>query len=166
MRKTLIPAALTGLLSVPAAAADVNLQVTIPSKTVSEYHRPYVAIWIERADQTVAANAAVWYEVKKKDGGTWLKDLRQWWRKSGRDLSMPVDGVTGATKAPGTHTVNLSAAAQKLAPGSYSVVVEAAREVGGRELVRVPLQWPVRTAQNQSVQGKDELGAVALNVRP
>ena len=34
----------------------------------------------------------------------WLPDLRQWWRKSGRTLQVPVDGVTGPTRPAGAST--------------------------------------------------------------
>jgi hypothetical protein len=155
----------------PAAASDLELKIEIPRMTVAEYHRPYVAIWVEGADQAVAANLAVWYDVKLKnnEGTKWLKDMRQWWRKTGRDLQVPVDGVTGATRPAGTHTVTFSGAKgplASLAPGSYTLVVEAAREVGGRELLRVPFDWPSKAAATKTAQGEHELGAIALTVKP
>lgn len=121
--KTLISAA--GLLSMKLAASGLEVGVEIPRKQVAEYHRPYVAIWIERPDQSVAANLAVWYDLQPKRGEagtTWLKDLRQWWRKSGRDLQMPVDGVSGATRPAGRHQMLFKSAQPplgQLAPGSY-----------------------------------------------
>jgi len=45
-------------------------------------------------------------------------------------------------------------------------VVEAAREVGGREVVRVPFTWPVSATQHLSAQGSSELGAVSLDLNP
>ena len=39
-------------LSAPALAADpgmMEVSVTIPQLKVAEYHRPYVAIWVEKA---------------------------------------------------------------------------------------------------------------------
>src|SRR3546814_7597408 len=78
MRKRLLfPLA---LLSAPLYAADLQLDVEIPRLDVAEYHRPYVAIWLERPDQSHVANLAVWYDTKLKDkeGEKWLKDLRQW----------------------------------------------------------------------------------------
>jgi len=39
-------------------------------------------------------------------------------------------------------------------------VVEAAREVGGRELLRLPFQWPPRAPTTAKVAGEHELGAV------
>ena len=59
-----------------ARAAELELNVEIPTLPVAEYHRPYVAIWIEGADQTIAANLAVWYQTRG-DHTKWLPDLRQ-----------------------------------------------------------------------------------------
>ncbi len=53
-----------------------------------------------------------------------------------------------------------------LAAGEYHLVVEAAREVGGREMLRVPFQWPVKAAQNLKAKGEHELGTLALDLNP
>ena len=172
MRVTLT-IALSGLLATsPAYATTLDINVEVPKLNVAEYHRPYVAVWLEGADQKVAANLSVWYQQtgnSEGHGTKWLPDLRQWWRKSGRTLEVPVDGVTGPTRPVGTHALSFNdrqPALKDLAPGNYTLVVEAAREVGGRELVKVPFSWPAKTAQNASAQGSTELGKVTLAVKP
>lgn len=161
---------MTGLMASPAWAAGMDVSIEIPRLSVAEYHRPYVAMWLEPAAGGAATNLALWYDhdMKNNEGVKWLRDLRQWWRKSGRDLTLPVDGLTGATRAPGTHKLSFSGkgAVAKLPPGNYQLVVEAAREVGGRELLRLPLQWPPKQAETKSVKGQHELGAVSLAVKP
>lgn len=152
-------------------AGDLSIKLEIPRLNVAEYHRPYVAVWIENPDQSTAAQLAVWYQTdpKKEDGTQWLKDLRQWWRRGGRELQMPVDGVTGATRPAGEHVLTFKSSAPqlaRLAPGKYNVVVEAVREVGGRELLRLPFDWPGTQKQQATAHGKTELGAVTLNVTP
>lgn len=160
------------LLSVaPASAAELTVSVEIPKLDVAEYHKPYVSIWIEKPDQSVAANLAVWYDTKLKDreGEKWLKDMRQWWRRIGRTLTLPVDGVSGATRAPGTETLTFTPDAgplPNLEPGEYSVVVEAAREVGGREIIKVPFTWPASAAQSHEAKGTSELGAIKIDLKP
>lgn len=159
------------LASASAMGADLALKLDVPQLNVAEYHRPYIAAWLENADQKVVTNLAVLYDTKKKDnaGTKWLKDMRQWWRKSGRDLAMPMDGVSGATKAPGEVSLTFpgaKAALEKLPAGNYTLLVEAAREAGGREVVKVPLQWPPKSAQNLTGQGKEELGAVVVQLKP
>jgi hypothetical protein len=167
----LLPAALSGLVSMPVVAADMNVKVEIPRLTVAEYHRPYVSVWLERPDQSVAATLAVWYDVKKKDkeGEKWLKDLRQWWRRTGRELQMPLDGVSGATRAAGEQQLSFSSdkgPLAKLPAGDYILMVEAAREVGGREVVKVPIQWPPKAAHSARGKGESELGAITLDFKP
>lgn len=173
--RRLLTVTLTGMATVPfagpAVAAELNVKVEIPKLTVAEYHRPYVAMWVERADQSPATTLAVWYDVKLKDaeGTKWLKDMRQWWRKAGRDMQMPMDGVSGATRAPGEHAVTFTdgkAPLGKLPAGEYQLVVEAAREVGGRELLKVPFSWPPQGAKSAQAKGQHELGAVTVSVKP
>ena len=52
---------------------------------------------------TVVTTLALWYDLDnpKDEGDKWLKDIRQWWRRVGRDVEVPIDGVTSATRAPG-----------------------------------------------------------------
>jgi hypothetical protein len=168
---TTLTIALSGLLATPAYAATLDVNVEIPKLNVAEYHRPYVAVWIEGADQKVAANLSIWYQQTSNSEGhgtKWLPDMRQWWRKSGRALKVPVDGVTGPTKPVGKHALSFSDKQHlaKLAPGQYTLVVEAAREVGGRELLKIPFTWPAKGAQSGKAQGATELGAVTLTVKP
>jgi hypothetical protein len=169
VRKTrMLIAAWFGTCAGAAGAADLTLNLEIPNLPVAEYHRPYVASGIEDGSQTIAANLAVWYQLRG-DHTKWLPDLRQWWRRGGRDLKVPVDGLTGATRPAGQHILKFDAATEplaKLKPGKYELVVEAVREVGGREAVRIPFEWPIKAAARGNAQGKTELGAVALTLNP
>lgn len=153
-----------------ATGADLSVKFDVPQLNVAEYHKPYVAIWIENADQSIASNLAVLYDVKMKDKGgeKWVKDLRTWWRKAGRDAALPIDGVSGATRAPGTHTMKFAGAKygiDKLPAGDYTLVVEAAREAGGREVVKLPFSWAGKGKLAANAAGKEELGAVALQIQ-
>lgn len=152
-----LPLLVAGTIATPAMAASVT--INIPRVNVAEYHRPYVAGWIEPAAGGDARTLFVWYDVKKggKEPGTkWLADLRSWWRKGGRSLNLPADGVSGATRAPGAYTIAIP---KNLPSGQYVLKVEAARETGGRELVSVPFSVP---AKGGSTSGKTELGAVTI----
>src|SRR5690606_16952317 len=150
----------------PAVAADLTVTIELPTIRVASYHRPYVAVWIETPDQTAVRSLAVWYQQTRNnegDGKDWLKDLRTWWRKGGRAMTMPADGVSGATRAPGRQTITIPAARLAgLQPGQYNIVVEAARELGGRESVRVPFRWGA--ANTGRATGSTELGAVSVAV--
>ncbi|GLT00413.1 hypothetical protein GCM10007897_17990 [Sphingobium jiangsuense] len=145
-------------IATPAAAGTVT--VTIPRLNVAEYHRPYVAVWLEPEGGGPARTIAVWYDIKKggnEPGTKWLSDLRAWWRKGGRSLKMPADGVSGATRAPGRYTIPLP---RDLRPGNYILNVEAARETGGRELVSLPVAVPNGSGK---ASGRTELGPVSFS---
>lgn len=162
------------LMSVTSAvASELTVSVEVPALDVAEYHKPYIALWIEN-EKGESTNLAVWYQLEERGqksdkGEEWLKDMRQWWRRIGRDTDMPVDGVSGATRAPGKHTLTFTegkAPLGKLKKGNYVLMVEAVREVGGRELVKVPFTWPVKATATQNAKGSKELGGVTLVVNP
>ena len=119
--------AASGLAAAPAAAQELAVSVEIPRLRVAEYHRPYVAIWIEDEAGKAVRTLNVWYDGDLSPEGS-------------RPLA------------------NLPA-------GNYKLRVEAAREVGGRELVTLPFQWPPRAATSASAEGKSELGTVRLTTR-
>jgi len=158
-----------GMFASPAGAQTIDLSVEIPRLRVAEYHQPYVAIWLEK-DGATPRTLAVWYDddMRGNEGTKWLRDMRQWWRTSGRSMSFPADGVSSATKAPGTHRVSFTAGRggmPRLTPGNYTLVIEAAREVGGRELLRLPFTWNGSATATARAAGSNELGAVSLTIR-
>jgi hypothetical protein len=168
MRTILMLAAPVAMAGV-AHAGTLEISVEIPKLNVAEYHRPYIAIWIEDASGKVAANLSVWYDVDLKDqeGEKWLKDIRQWWRRSGRNLELPMDGVSSPTKPPGKNSMNFDTAKSPIAmlpPGEYKIIVEASREVGGKELVEIPFKWAPGGEAQGAAQGREELGAVTLKL--
>lgn len=171
MRLSLILMLCGVFLALPLRAAELEVSVQVPRLDVAEYHRPYVAIWLERPDNSVAATLAVWYDTKmeNREGEKWLKDMRQWWRRTGRELQMPVDGVSSATRAPGQHVVKFrqgEAPLGALAAGDYRLMVEAVREVGGREVLTLPFRWPAQALQEVQAKGSAELGEITLRVKP
>ena len=156
-----------------AIAADLTVTVEIPALDVANYHKPYVALWLE-PEQGERTNLAVWYKLEARGQNTdkgeeWLKDLRQWWRRLGRDTDMPIDGVSGATRAPGKHSVRFtegSAPLGTLTSGNYVLMLEAVREDGDRELIKIAFTWPVQTTATQQVSGRKEVGEVTLTLTP
>ena len=169
--KTTLACALASLYAVPGHTAGLEVNVEIPRIDVAEYHRPYVAVWLQSPDRKTVRDIAVWYDYKlpQEEGKKWLKDMRQWWRVSGRGQDDLADGITGATQAVGTHTIKVAdnhSALSALPPGDYELVVEAAREKGGREVLRLPLPWPSDPATSVDAQGESELGRVQATVTP
>ena len=152
------------LVASHSLAESFRVEVEVPRLRVAEYHAPYLAFWVENPDRSTILPLGLWYDDQEK----WLKDIRQWWRRTGRGQSKPYDGLTGATRPPGNHSIDFAElkALQDLPPGEYELIVEAAREVGGREVLRLPFQWPAEQAQTQQASGDNELGTVTLTITP
>jgi len=157
------------LFASPVGAQTLTVSVQVPQLKVAEYHKPYTAVWLEK-DGAVVATLDVRYDVDnpKGEGTKWLADLRTFWRKAGRSMKFPANGITGPTRGPGAYKTAWPAgkgALPKLAPGNYVLVVEAAREVGGREALRLPFAWSGSGSATANAQGASELGAVSLTLR-
>ena len=172
MKKTLLTAAL--LLATSVQAADFNIEVTIPDIKSSEYHRPYVAVWVEDSDKKLVEHLSLWYFITGKDdnpqeGLKYLKELRNWWRKGGRSLKPLPDAITGATQKPGKHNIEIKGDDPRLAKlkdGNYTLMIEAAREEGGIEAVSIPFSLPVKEKTEAKASGKSELGDITLTITP
>ena len=157
-----------GSVATGAFAGSATVEVNVPRINTAEYHRPYVAGWIEDAAGNSKGTLFVWYDVKMRDGGgqKWLKDMRAWWRKGGRDISMPANGISSATRAPGRQVLKFdsnSTAFKGLGNGSYVLNIEASREAGGREVVKVPFNWNGNSFGAQKAAGSSELGQVTIS---
>ena len=99
---------------------------------------------------------------KKPD---WIKDLRRFWRKTGRADQPLVDARTGATKGPGQYQLRWDGKDDQgvaVPNGEYQLVIEAAREHGGRQLVKQKFNWD-GTAVAVSVAAGNEIGQVQLS---
>ena len=64
MKNFFYGAALLIALTQTSQASELAVSVQIPALNVAEYHRPYVAIWLENDSQKFVANLSVWYDLK------------------------------------------------------------------------------------------------------
>ena len=90
-------------------------------------------------------------------------------RWSGEAIEMEASGeerVKAILDVFQTMLVRRKVDLKSLEAGSYNLVVEAAREVGGRELLKLPLLWPPADAVQSSVEGGSELGRITLDITP
>ncbi|SEI02834.1 Hypothetical protein SAMN05660691_02905 [Rheinheimera pacifica] len=153
-------AVLFGHATAQAAQSDIKLE--LPVIETSQYHRPYVAVWIEDAQQQPVKLIALW--VEKPD---WLKDLRRFWRKIGRSNTALVDAVSGATQKPGNYTLHWDGKNDDggaLPAGKYTLFVEAAREQGGRSLAKHDFKLPATNAVIE-IAADGELGDISAILR-
>jgi len=158
MKKYMLAAAIT--MALPLSAADLQINLALPKITEGQYHRPYVAVWVEDSSEKSVRLIEIWRE--KPD---WIKDLRRFWRKTGRADQPLVDARTGATKGPGSYQLHWDGKDDQgnaVPAGQYQLVIEAAREHGGRNLVKQKFNWDGQ-AINISVPAGSEIGEVRLS---
>ncbi|MFN3881280.1 MAG: DUF2271 domain-containing protein [Nitrincola lacisaponensis] len=141
------------------AQEAVTIEVTLPAIEGPMYYRPYVAVWVENDQGEVVKNIALWS--KEPD---WLKDMRRWWRKTGRYGGADIDAVSGATRRPGSYSLSwdgMDAQGQSLSPGRYSVHVEAAREHGSRSWVQADIELG-SGPKKYTIEPSEELGEIHI----
>lgn len=156
---------LLSLTAQPLQAAEANspealsITLSLPEIQTGQYQRPYTAVWVEDASGKAVKTLAVWHGDKK-----WLKDLRRWWRKTGRYQDGDIDGATGATKGPGQYSLSwdgTDSTGNPVAEGEYQLVLEASREHGSRSLLKQKFTLPDSNKTYRIKAGK-ELGPVSI----
>ena len=139
------------------------VEYEIPSLTVAEYRRPYVAVWITDADKKVVRQLLVHGKSLR-----WLREIPLWWRRYGRRDESMIDGLARPTPAPGQHMLvwdGRDDQGRKVDKGHYVLHLEIAREHGERELLHVPFELSGQ-AFAQQVHGEKEVGAVKVSFKP
>lgn len=152
------------LVAAPLHAQNAAATFELPRLQVDNYLKPYVAVWLENEAGMLIEVYAV-HVNQMKLGPRWLPDLKTWWRRGGREMNMEASGVSRPTKGPGEYKVAMGPM-KGLAAGNYALVVEAARQNGGREIVKVPFSWKPGAKVAASTKGTSELGRVALSITP
>ena len=109
---------------------ELTVNVEIPQVQGFGARRPYVAIWIEDKDRFPVRTLAVLFEKSR-----WLNELRAWYRddrlRAMSEGTEIIGSVTSATRSPGKYTFKwdgLDNTGKPVKEGSYTVLVEAARE--------------------------------------
>ena len=63
-------------------------------------------------------------------------------------------------------TIDTAQAFKGVKPGQYNLVLEASREQGGHDVVRVPFDYKPGQAVQAAAKGASELGDVKVNFKP
>jgi thiamine biosynthesis lipoprotein len=120
---------------------------------------PYLSIWLSDAQHQRIRQLKLHGEQQR-----WLPELRNWWslqRKNPLDL----DSISGATRKSGRYQLSWDGRDQDgkpLQPGQYTLVLEAAREHGGYEKLKIDLTWQAN--HQGSRNGQSEIGRVHWRV--
>lgn len=137
----------------------LQLQLELPVQPL-QAKRPYVSAWLSQHGQWQAQLLLLGEQPR------WYPELRSWWRQAGSNASPGFDQLAGATRRAGVHQFQWDARladGRPLPAGDYTLHLEAAREGGGREQLKLPLHWPLQ--QPLLLQGQRELGQIRVEAR-
>lgn len=136
------------------------------------YRRPYVAIWLEDADNRPVRTALLWIQTTQP-GPRWHRDLLRWYRHDAirrladkRDL---IGTISGATRGPGRYKAVFDGkddAGQPLPPGDYTLFLEIARERGTYQLIRQPLTLGATPIAETQLKSHVEISSASYEYRP
>ncbi|MDC5804917.1 DUF2271 domain-containing protein [Vibrio europaeus] len=141
------------------SSAQLDVKFQLPKIDAPMYARPYVAVWIENDQRQVVKTIQLWVGQDE-----WLKDLRSWWRKSGR-YNQSIDGLSSATKPAGQYRFSWDGkddSGQFVEQGNYTFFAEVVREHGGRSLLRQKIALGSKATQ-YTLKPTAETGSVSLN---
>lgn len=139
---------------------QLQLQLELPVQP-RQAKRPYVSAWLSQNGQWQAQLLLLGEQPR------WYAELRSWWRQANQQPGQQFDQRAGATRRAGVHQFQWDARladGRPLPAGDYILHLEAAREGGGREQLKLPLHWPL--SHPLLLQGQHELGQVRVEVRP
>ncbi len=120
----------------------VNFEINGPDGNARRYRRPYVAVWVEDRDGLTARTLALWIQTRQP-GPRWHPDLKRWYRDDQvrrlADDADLIDTMSRPTRPPGKYNVAWDGKddhGKPLAPGKYTICIEAAREHGTYQILR------------------------------
>ncbi|HPF13515.1 MAG: DUF2271 domain-containing protein [Planctomycetes bacterium] len=156
-----------------ALALGGEIQVTVELARIAQgqggerrreggYKRPYVAVWVENASGQPVRTLSLWIERDR-----WISDLRQWSRMVDHKADA-IQAVTRATRGPGTYTLAFDGRndqGEALPAGTYSLLIEAAREHGTYQLQQQELILDGR-ALHFTLNPGSELGMAKVDYEP
>ncbi|WP_169977307.1 DUF2271 domain-containing protein [Tautonia rosea] len=124
----------------------VRFEINRPEVEQRRYRRPYVVVYIEDETGHVVRHLLMWVSMSGSGPDQWLPDLLRWYRSdAGRtriERRNKAYAIGRSTRPPGEYRISWNGKddkGQPLPEGSYTVFVEAAREHGTHQVIRMPV---------------------------
>jgi thiamine biosynthesis lipoprotein ApbE len=147
---------------------DPNYELTVNLELAQisggRVRRPYVAVWIEDQNHYPVRTLALWHQKPR-----WLPELRAWYHddqtRSAAEHRDITASVSSATRPPGKYTLKWDGKDNNGNPvkaGTYTVVIEAAREHGTYQILRQEMEF-TGTPKQIELKGGTEISAASLD---
>ena len=141
------------------------LQIDLEVARISEQfvHRPFVAIWVQDANQKPIKLLSVWFNKPK-----WLRDLREFFKNYGANFSpgaFSMSASAGATRSAGKYSIvwdGKDEAGNYVPPGTYAIQIEAAREHGTYQMMSGSIECSKKPA-TITIPGNTEIAGATIS---
>jgi thiamine biosynthesis lipoprotein ApbE len=124
----------------------VRFEINRPEVEQRRYRRPYVVVYIEDETGHVVRHLLMWVSMSGSGPDQWLPDLLRWYRSdAGRtriERRNKAYAIGRSTRPPGRYSIAWDGkddGGRPLPRGSYTIFVEAAREHGTHQVIRMPV---------------------------
>lgn len=142
-----------------------QLQIDLEIARISEQfvHRPFVAVWVQDANQKPVKLLSIWFNKPK-----WLRDLREFYKNYGANFSpgaMAMSAAAGATRSAGKYTLvwdGKDEAGNYVPAGTYTIQIEAAREHGTYQIMSGNIECGKKAAAI-TIPGNVEIAAANVS---
>lgn len=157
--------------SAPVTSLELVVKFELNRPEGKQYRRPYVAIWLEDADEFPVKTAVLWMQTKQP-GPRWHRDLLRWFRNDGvRKLADQTDligTISSATRNAGEYKAVFDGkddAGKPLPAGKYTLFIEVAREHGTYQLIRHKVNLGNEPIAETKLKANVEIKAASVEYR-
>lgn len=123
------------------SGAELVVDFEINRADGNRYRRPYVAVWVEDAQEKPVRTLVLWLQ-STGSGPRWHRDLKRWYRqdtqrRSASELNL-ISTISAATKPPGAYKAvwdGKNDDGELVKKGNYKLYIEVAREHGTYQIL-------------------------------
>lgn len=137
-----------------------QISIALPYFNVANYRGPYVTVWITDTNHQLIKNLLI-----RGTAESWLRELRVWWRKVGRNAPELIDGMSGATERDRPIAITwdgLDQYGQSVKGDAFWLHIEAAREHGDRSYHKIPFTLSALATETIHIPAAGELGSISM----
>jgi FAD:protein FMN transferase len=150
----------------------IDFEINRPEDGGGRYRRPYVAVWVENAEGFPVRNLILWVSQTGSGPFQWLPDLKRWYladqARKKLDKTELVLTLSRPTRPPGKYSVvwnGLDDHKKPLPRGKYTICIDAAREHGTSQSIRIPVTVDGQRFSSED-KGNVEIKAASVTFRP
>jgi thiamine biosynthesis lipoprotein len=150
---------------------ELEVKIELSRPAGAQYRRPYVAVWLEDADE-FPVRTGLLFMMTKGNGSRWHRDLLRWYRQDNvrrlADDTKLIETTSSASRGPGEYRAvfdGLDDNGKPLKPGKYMLFVEVAREHGTYQIIRQPLELGTKPIETTQMKSNVEIKSASFEYR-